>query len=193
VTHEAATDTWTHEADRCSARTSAGRPCRAHPIRGGTVCRVHGGMAPQVRAAAERRLEARRIDIEAGRLMGQVGTDAHPVEHLLTELYRSAAVVEVLGAELDHVTVIDDRGSHPLYRAWSEERQRHADLAALALRAGVEERRVRLAEQQAQLVVTVIRGALVDLGVDPDSATTRQVLRTHLELATTGGSDHEAA
>lgn len=43
-------------ARKCSARCSDGSPCGAWAIRGGTVCKVHGGSAPQVRAAAARRL-----------------------------------------------------------------------------------------------------------------------------------------
>jgi hypothetical protein len=37
-----------------SSRT--GQPCRRAPIRGGTVCASHGGLAPHVRAAAAARL-----------------------------------------------------------------------------------------------------------------------------------------
>ena len=43
---------------RCKAQTSRGPggPCRNYPIYGSTVCRAHGGGAPQVKAAADRRL-----------------------------------------------------------------------------------------------------------------------------------------
>ena len=40
----------------CSAIKRNGKPCGLPPIRGGTVCHKHGGSAPQVRAAANRRL-----------------------------------------------------------------------------------------------------------------------------------------
>lgn len=40
----------------CSATKRNGKPCGLPPIRGGTVCHKHGGSAPQVRAAANRRL-----------------------------------------------------------------------------------------------------------------------------------------
>ena len=43
-----------HE-NRCTARNRAGKPCGAYAVRGGRVCRVHGG-PPQVIAAAKRRL-----------------------------------------------------------------------------------------------------------------------------------------
>ena len=39
---------------RCWARRKDGQPCGAPAIPGGTVCRRHGGSAPQVRLAAER-------------------------------------------------------------------------------------------------------------------------------------------
>lgn len=43
---------------RCSARSKrSGERCRRAPIVGGTVCTMHGGAAPQVRAAARRRLQ----------------------------------------------------------------------------------------------------------------------------------------
>src|SRR5437763_16940592 len=42
---------------RCAAHRAEGRPCRAWAIHGGWVCAAHGGRAPQVRYAAQRRLE----------------------------------------------------------------------------------------------------------------------------------------
>jgi hypothetical protein len=189
ATHGPEADVATHgTADRCRARTSSGRPCRAHPIRGGTVCVAHGGAAPQVRQAAERRLEVRRVEVEAARLMGSAGEDRHPLEHLLLELYRSAAVVQVLGDELDDVAIVDDRGPSIVYRLWCEERDRHARIADLALRAGVQERAVRLAEAQAQLIVGAVRAALAELNVDPDDDRTRRVLRRHLTALSAGGA-----
>jgi hypothetical protein len=40
----------------CKAKTSRGAPCKAQAMAGGRVCRVHGGSAPQVIAAARHRL-----------------------------------------------------------------------------------------------------------------------------------------
>jgi hypothetical protein len=41
----------------CTATAkSTGERCRRSPIAGGIVCRVHGGAAPRVKAAAARRL-----------------------------------------------------------------------------------------------------------------------------------------
>lgn len=41
---------------QCTAHKKNGERCRRAPIKGGTVCPKHGGKAPQVRAAAQRRL-----------------------------------------------------------------------------------------------------------------------------------------
>ena len=40
----------------CTAKRADGKPCRAQAIKGGSVCRTHGGAAPQVREAARARL-----------------------------------------------------------------------------------------------------------------------------------------
>src|SRR4051794_29637167 len=45
------------EPVKCKARKSNGDPCNNSPVKGGTVCRVHGGSAPQVLRKAKERLE----------------------------------------------------------------------------------------------------------------------------------------
>ena len=42
----------------CTAHRTNGQPCKSHAIQGATVCRKHGGGAPQVREAARLRLAA---------------------------------------------------------------------------------------------------------------------------------------
>lgn len=43
---------------RCKGHNKAGKPCGHMAIRGGVVCRLHGGSAPQVQAKAMERLMA---------------------------------------------------------------------------------------------------------------------------------------
>ena len=45
----------------CKAHRRNGLPCKGSAIRGATVCRLHGGSAPQVRDAARRRLLAAAV------------------------------------------------------------------------------------------------------------------------------------
>ena len=50
-----------HGRQQCTARSKqTGRQCGRTAILCGTVCRYHGGLAPQVKRAAERRLEELR-------------------------------------------------------------------------------------------------------------------------------------
>lgn len=52
----------------CTAKRSNGVPCKAYAIAGATVCRTHGGSAPQVIAAARLRILA-VADSAAARLV----------------------------------------------------------------------------------------------------------------------------
>lgn len=42
--------------ETCSAKNRAGNPCQRPRVPGATVCRFHGGSAPQVRNKAKQRL-----------------------------------------------------------------------------------------------------------------------------------------
>lgn len=70
---------------KCSAKKTNGEPCKAGAIKGGTVCRTHGGSAPQVRRKANERLQA-LVDPAITRL-AQILKDAdskHP--HLMSAI-----------------------------------------------------------------------------------------------------------
>jgi hypothetical protein len=41
---------------RCKARNRSGERCRRAPVKGASVCSMHGGRAPQVIAAARTRV-----------------------------------------------------------------------------------------------------------------------------------------
>lgn len=68
----------------------------------------------------------------------------------------------------------DDRGvteeavPHIWLRLYQQERDRLIKVCAEAIRCGIEERRVRLAEQDGQLVANAIRGILADLQLTPE-------------------------
>lgn len=80
-------------ARRCSAHRSNGEPCGAWAIRGGFVCRVHGGSAPQVKAAARARLfdERNRRHAERWERLSQRTRDAYTRAFLGLEDFTDAA------------------------------------------------------------------------------------------------------
>src|SRR5690554_4354052 len=89
---------------RCTAHTTGGNPCRKAPIKGATVCRTHGGSAPQVKAVAARRAATLEAHAEAERMLAAAGVDADPIEHLVDSLLRTSALMLVYGqmvADLD--------------------------------------------------------------------------------------------
>lgn len=62
----------------CSARSRrTGDPCNNPPMHGTTVCRMHGGSAPQVKAAARVRIE-RAADRMAKELLGIAADETTP-------------------------------------------------------------------------------------------------------------------
>lgn len=152
-------------------------PCKNHPRLGSTVCSYHGANTPQARAAAEARL----AEQEATRQVKTLGLpiDITPTEALLQAVQFTAGHVAWLRSkveELDDKQLVwgetkvkeggDDRGTTQeakpsvWYTLYAAERDRLVRESSAALRAGVEERKVRLAESQGDLVVAVIRRIL---------------------------------
>lgn len=186
---------------KCTARKSNGEPCKNWAVKGATVCRNHGGSAPQVRAAAARRREQEAAQ-KAVATLG-LPVDISPTEALLEEVRWTAGHVQWLRGrvqELDTVPVVHDVHGDPVepaeghdlvwgttkvktggddagttqeatpsvwYELYERERKHLVTVCAAALKAGVEERRVRLAEQQGELVATVIRRILDALDLTP--------------------------
>lgn len=74
---------------------------------------------------------------------------------------------------------------HILLELYNQERKHLADVAAAALRAGVERRKVELAEQQGELVNQLLRGVLGELGV-LERPEVPGIVRKHLALLAGG-------
>ena len=193
---------------KCKARKQDGTQCGAWPIRGAEVCRVHGGRAPQVKAAAARRLAAQAAE-QAVRTLG-LAVDVSPTEALLEEVRWTAghvawlrSRVQELAEEPTHRRVSFDGEDEDLletpgqrgaltwgttkvktggddagttqeakpslwYELYARERAHLIRVCSEAIRAGVEERRVRLAEQQGDLLALAIRRILEAFGLADD-------------------------
>jgi hypothetical protein len=167
---------------RCSAHNQRGLPCMRHPRDGASVCHRHGGGAPQVVAAAERRRREREAILAVETFGLPRAVDPH--EALLEELHRTAGAVQwlhaiVAGLERDDVVWGvtkqkvggDDEGTtheakpNAWYALWISERKHLVDVAAACAKAGIEERRIQLAEAQGQVLAGVIRRILDRLGL----------------------------
>lgn len=175
--------------ERCAGHNRQGGPCGAFPRRGAKVCKTHGGSAPQVKAAAERRRELQAA-ADATRTYG-LPREVAPDVALLEEVHRTAGHVAWLAkqvAELDeddlvwgvteeadkHTTEFagTDTTRKALPNVWlvlyQQERKHLADVCKAAIAAGIAERQVRLAEQQGQVLADVIRRILGALSLSAE-------------------------
>jgi hypothetical protein len=183
---------------RCTARSKrTGEHCRGWAMVGQTVCRMHGGAAAQNRQAAERRQQEAQAEaaVIAYGLPREV--DAHTA--LLEELWRTAGHVAWLSLQVQqmqdhelHVRVGGGEMSEPRQEAhiwirlYQEERKHLAGVARDCIKAGIEERRIKLAEDQAELIATYTRALLSELGIDPTSEKARKAMRNQLTVIAGG-------
>lgn len=148
------------------------RPCKRDAIAGATVCRSHGGGAPQVAAKAAVRAEVLR--------WGLGTADVDPGEILLRLVSQSAARAQRYADELEALTAEHEQLRDALVREAhgefgpvgeyarglvvleAEERDRCAGFAAKAVAAGLAERQVKLAERHGALIADVLRAVLAD-------------------------------
>jgi len=171
----------------------AGQPCRKSPMHGQTKCGAHGGRSKQAKAAGKRRVAEAKAAELMRRFGGPIDTtptealldtvrwtagyvawlrekvaEAQADDDLIWGATREVDDAVVVGtgefAELEHVTKqTREAGANAWLSLLGEWSDRLVKVCAEAIKAGIEERRVRLAEQQGQLVAEVIRKILGDL------------------------------
>ena len=232
----------------CGAKNKKSEPCGLGPVPGAKRCGRHGGKAPQVQAAAERRLaeeKAKNIMTNAVRTLG-LPIDIDPGKALLDEIHWTAGHCAWLREKVQELETVDrltrgtddkttwnkdgdsefhegsdesgNPGAHSLvwgqteyrdktggddagqtvveqaginiwYQLYLKEREHLAKVCALALRAGIEERKVKLAESQGALVADVIRRILNALCLTPEQqALVPQIVPEQLRLLAAGNN-----
>lgn len=178
---------------RCTATATGGysRPerkgerCERWATPGTTVCTHHGSKAPQVaKRAAQRRAE------ERARTMAStygLPVEITPEKAILDEVCRTAGHVQWLEEQVHGLTQGelawgitrvkeggDDYGTteeavpHALLKLYQQERAHLVKVCAEAIRCGIEERRIQLAQSQGHLVADAIRKILDDLRLTPE-------------------------
>ena len=193
---------------KCGAKTRQGRPCKrkagagtGHPGIG--RCANHLGATKRHETTAAIHLAKRELSV-----MGQP-LPIHPIDAILQCVSIAAGEVQyasdriseleqehAVGPEISSRPLKLEKGAEsrservedhgpPALHIWIRVRHdamdRLAHYSKVALAAGVAERQIRIAEQQAQLIASAVKGILTDLGVAnrPDAPA---IVRRHLEL-----------
>lgn len=168
---------------QCTATSRrSGERCKRHAHPGATVCVKHGAGAPAVKAAAARRLEAAKASAALARIGQRV--DADPLAQLLDVIAYQGGLVafwrtQVEAIEREHLTwgvtkQVDGvgEGGDPIdattreakpnvaYVLLDEAQAKLVAYCAQAIKAGITERQVRLAEQQGSLMSALQRAVL---------------------------------
>jgi hypothetical protein len=175
------------ESRRCTAKSKRSQErCRRAAVIGGTVCAMHGGKAPQVKAAAEQRDLEAKAEAEVRSLW--VGLDkATPVKDPVASLERLAGALEqaadVVGAKVNNLGHLASgtgltgmRGEVVLLERLLGQLRQVLDAMA---RLGIAERHVELEQERAQLVTAAFLAALASITLLP--ADRDLMLRTFLQ------------
>jgi len=211
---------WKPGKARCIAKVKNpnnprhGQQCAHVPTVGATVCRYHGGAAPQVIKAGK----ARRAKEDAAKKLAKLGQPIEgldPTDVLLGLVWEAAGNVAFLRRKVQQLqqgwvgrvysetlpdakgddddpgepgdgivgpTHLGDGGAHIYLQLYAEWCEKLAKFSKMAIEAGIVERQVRIAEQQAELMAQVIRGVLRDLNI-PSSPQVLAIVGRHLALA----------
>jgi hypothetical protein len=153
----------------------SGERCKRPALAGATVCSKHGGSAPQVKAAAARRVEQAKASAATARLGLRVEGD--PIAHMLDVIAYQAGMVAYWRSVVEAIdddsltwgaTKVNDGPTgtteeakpHIAYSLLDEAQSKLVRYCAEAMKAGVAERQVRLAEQQGSLMSALQRAVL---------------------------------
>lgn len=176
------------ERYRCTATSKRTRErCRSRAVPGSMVCKIHGGGSPQARQKAAWRLEEQRIQSELGRLVHELELDPrHPEEALLDTVNRMDAMMRILGIRATEDGVGPDSGWLRLYL--QAVKDTHA-LAAKVADLRLDERRVVVDEERAEIMATFVRLVLEELGVDLLDPKVQAIVRRRLHALPTSAGE----
>ncbi|MET3949696.1 hypothetical protein [Arthrobacter sp. UYEF36] len=178
------------DSRRCRGKSKqSGERCKKAAIIGGTVCRIHGGGSPAVKAAAQRNaeLEAARGQLAA---LGEPES-VDPAQALLRLISWKYGEVQWLREQVrsqpaDSLTwgraqtdvgvgpegpidkVTEKAGPSAWWTLLRAAEDQLADYSTKALKAGIAERQVRLAEGQGRLVAEVVARIYARLNLTPE-------------------------
>jgi hypothetical protein len=186
----------------CTAhRSSSGRSvrCKARPVNGSPVCKTHGGVAKQTKAAGLARIQFAQAEGEIAALLRAVDLpEQHPIDGLLEAVRHTGAMMRMLGYFVSQlkrdptvntyvtedgvekvaaddalwgVNHVGDTAPHVLVGLYEKWVALHVRACKTALEAGIDERRIRLEEQQTDVMFEAVSAGMRALNLTPDQRT----------------------
>lgn len=180
--------------NQCTARRKRdGERCTQTPVKGATVCFRHGGAAKQVREKGAQRVAEQRAADAVRKL--NITPVTNPIDALAALAGEITALKDHLRAEFERLTALryeggagseQIRGELQAYQAALRDTM---NVLSVITRLGIDERQVRLAEQQADLIVQAIDAIVGALGLTAEQharvpAVAERVLRELVAEAT---------
>lgn len=182
---------------KCQAKSKKrGDQCKNYPVRGLRVCLRHGGGSKKARAAATRNLEQEKLTRVARRL-GTPHENLDPAQALLDLVASKAGEVEWLRHQVELLETdgdlwwgetkvvgkdnpefgeqyerTEEARQHIVYTLLHKAQDQLAKYAGDTLKAGVDERQVKLAEQTGAQFETVLTSLLTAISATPEQMQT---------------------
>lgn len=182
---------------KCQATSKKrGDQCKNYPVRGLRVCLRHGGGSKKARAAATRNLEQEKLTRVARRL-GTPHDNLDPAQALLDLVASKAGEVEWLRHQVELLETdgdlwwgetkvvgkdnpefgeqyerTEEARQHVAYTLLHKAQDQLARYAAETLKAGVDERQVRIAEATGAQFETVLTSLLTAISATPEQMQT---------------------
>lgn len=177
-----------------------GKPCKQPPMKGQEVCGSHGGKAPQAKAAAEVRVAEAEVASKVVKLAATFGpVVGDPGDVIVEQIQWRRGLVAFLRSRVlavdpdalvwgrtkekiggDDFGITREARPNAWLKLWMDASTELEKLCLAAISAGLEERRVRLAENAGDAWMVFIDGLLVALGVDPNEPKTAEIVERHL-------------
>lgn len=176
----------TEERATCKAHRTDGDPCKFWPVAGLLVCKRHGGGSRQSREKSAKHKQEEKARRVAARFADAI--EVNPVEALLGLIYHSAGhvkfyldqvnelvsvdaeklvwgdtkLMDKTGGEDWGTTSVEEAGINMWLKLYNDERDRLASLIEKAVKLNIDERRIRLAEDQGKQIGDVLKLILRD-------------------------------
>lgn len=175
-----------HRGMKCTAVSRrTGNPCRSYAVKGTTVCRKHGGSAPQIKKAAKLNYNRYIVQEKVRREVGALAVDV-PIESRVTdpliELQRLTTEAihfkDVLGKmvnELNNIEHITDEGTVQIRAAvqlYGEAMDRTAKFLDMAMKHDIAGKIVQIEAAKVSAISAAISRALASAGLSSEQEST---------------------